>query len=166
MAGPQANDSTECGRTDRLPPAGGAAHCPSCETPVRAGRPPLDLEGLRLARFCVLLFRPIVCLWLWLRQRRKEALVNAMLDQIAQCRDREEYRQYLGDPLYAVSGPSCGAVLGDGSQEAPDLIECYEWAGCCIDLWFKGDRLVSTSGFVKPTVWDVALVGGAEAARV
>ncbi|MHC4176804.1 MAG: hypothetical protein ACYSWU_04815 [Planctomycetota bacterium] len=132
---------------------------PDRSLPIRDGRPELELKGLRLARLCVLLFRPIVCLWLVFRQPRKEALVNAKLDQMARCRRREELEQVLGKPLYAVDGESCGAVLDDGGQESPDLIECYESDGCCIDLWFKDDRLVEVSGFVKPTVWDIVLAG-------
>jgi hypothetical protein len=137
---------------------------PDRRLPARSGRPPLDLSRLWLVRLCVLLFRPIVCLWLVLRQRRMEALVNAKLDQMEQCRGREELLQVIGQPVYAVSGESCGAVLDDGTQDRPDVIECYESEGCCIDLWFKNDRLINVSGFVKPTVWDFVLAGGAERA--
>ena len=126
---------------------------------VRSGRPELELKGLRLVRLCVLVFRPIVCLWIYLRQRKMEALVNAKLEQMERCRGRGELEQVLGEPVYAVSGESCGAVLGDGTERSPDLIECYESDGCCIDLWFKDDRLVDVSGFVKPTVWDYVLAG-------
>ena len=52
-------------------------------------------------------------------------------------------------------------MVDDGTQQVPDLIECYESEGCCIDLWFKEDRLVNVSGFVKPTAWDYVLAGGA-----
>lgn len=131
---------------------------------VRSGRPALELKGLRLVRLCVLVFRPIVCLWIYLRQRKMEALVNAKLEQMERCRGRQELEQVLGEPVYAVSGESCGAVLDDGTQESPDLIECYESEGCCVDLWFKDDQLVDVSGFVKPTVWDYVLAGGAEPA--
>ncbi len=134
---------------------------PDRRLPVRSGRPPLQFPGLRLVRLCVLVFRPIVCLWLIFRQRRMEALVNAKLDAMETCRGREELQQVIGEPVYAVSGETCGAVLGDGTQQPPDLIECYESEGCCIDLWFKNDRLVNVSGFVKPTVWDYVLAGRA-----
>ncbi len=82
-----------------------------------------------------------------------EARVNAILDEIAHCRNREELERLLGPPRYAVSGEACGPLRTD----AADLIECYETGGCCIDLWFKNDRLVDVSGFVKPTVWDSVL---------
>ena len=59
----------------------------------------------------------------------------------------------IGKPLYAVNPEACG------KQSLADLIECYESNGCCIDLWFKNDRLQSTSGFVKPTLWDMVLTG-------
>jgi len=133
---------------------------PDRRLPIRDGRPALEFDRLWLARLCVLLFRPIVCPWLLLRQRRLEALVNAKLDEMERCRGREELEQVIGEPVYAVSGETCGAVLDEGTQESPDLIECYESEGCCIDLWFKDDRLVNVSGFVKPTVWDAALTGG------
>jgi hypothetical protein len=155
-----AHDRPTSGQADQLPSAGPGANCPDCNPPVLAERPPLDLSGLRLARLCVLLFRPVVCPWRWFRQQKKEALVNAKLDQIARCRRPEELRQLLGEPLYVVSGQRCDGLLGDAIQQRPDLIECYESEGCCIDLWFKNDRLINTSGFVKPTVWDVALTGG------
>ena len=132
---------------------------PDRSVPLRSGRPELDLSRLRLARLCVLVFRPIVCLSIYLRQRKKEALVHAKLDAMARCRGREELEQVLGRPVYAVDGADCGAVLDDGTRQSPDLIECYESEGCCIDLWFKNDRLVNASGFVKPTVWDVVLAG-------
>ena len=135
---------------------------PDGSLPIRDGRPALDFKRPRLVRLCVVVFRPIVCLWVVIRQRRKAALVNAKLDQLARCRGREELEQLLGRPVYAVDGESCGAVLGDGTEEIPDLIECYESDGCCIDLWFKDDRLVDVSGFVKPTVWDFVLAGGPE----
>jgi DNA-directed RNA polymerase subunit RPC12/RpoP len=171
----------QCGAAGELPAGDGDASCPNCGRPleverpgaskrfgpdpglpVRSGRPELSLDGLWLARLCVLVFRPIVCLWVFLRQRKLEALVNAKLDEMAWCRGREELIRVIGEPLYAVGGKSCGAVLGDGTQESPDVIECYESEGCCIDLWFKDDRLVSVSGFVKPTVWDFVLAGGNE----
>lgn len=104
---------------------------------------------------CVLMFHPIVCIWFVFRQRKMEALVNLKLDQMARCRGREELERLLGEPRYAVSGERCGQP--GGTPQSPDLIECYESEGCCIDLWFKDDRLADVSGFVKPTVWDVAL---------
>ena len=135
---------------------------PDRSLPIRDGRPALDFKRLRLVRLCVVVFRPIVCLWLVIRQRRKGTLVNAKLDQMARCRGREELEQLLGEPVYAVDGRSCGAVLEGSRQEIPDLIECYESEGCCIDLWFKDGQLVDVSGFVKPSVWDVALTGSAD----
>lgn len=134
---------------------------PDHHLPVRNGRPALDLSRLRLVRLCVLLFRPIVCLWLVYRQRKMVARVNAKLDLLESCRGREQLEELLGRPLYAVDGNRCGAVLRHGTHQSPDLIECYESDGCCIDLWFKHDRLVDVSGFVKPTVWDAALAGRA-----
>jgi hypothetical protein len=83
--------------------------------------------------------------------------VNEKLAAVAECRRRDELEQILGPPLYAVNGENAGVVRPDGSQDSPDLIECYESEGCCIDLWFKDDRLIDMSGFVKPTVWDMAL---------
>ncbi len=135
---------------------------PDRSLPIREGRPALKFNRRRLVRLCVLLFRLIVYPWLFFRQRKMETRVNAKLDRVERCRGREELEQLLGKPVYAVSGESCGAVLDDGTQEIPDRIECYESDGCCIDLWFKDDRLVDVSGFVKPTVWDLALAGGAE----
>ncbi len=135
---------------------------PDRSLPVRDGRPELNFKWLRLVRLCVVVFRPMVCLWLAIRQRKKVALVNAKLDELARCRGREELEQLLGRPVYAVDGKSCGALLEGGTQETPDLIECYESEGCCIDLWFKDDQLVDVSGFVKPTAWDFVLAGGGE----
>ncbi len=82
-----------------------------------------------------------------------EARVNEIIDEISSCRSRGEVEQLLGAPLYAVGGEACGS----DSAETPDRIECYETGGCCCDLWFKDDRLIDVSGFVKPTVWDSAL---------
>lgn len=104
-------------------------------------------------RLCVVLFRPLVVVWRVLRQRNKENRVNSILDRVRDCRQREELQRLLGRPLYGVTGEVSGAA------DPPDLIECYETEGCCVDLWFKNDRLVDVSGFVKPTVWDVALAG-------
>jgi len=165
-----------CGATGELPLVEGDTACPKCgqhlwtelpgsarqfapdrRLPILDGRPELDFNGLRLVRLCVLVFRPIVCLWLFFRQRKMEALVNAKLDEMARCRGRDELQQVIGEPVYAVDGESCGALLGDDTEESPDRIECYESDGCCIDLWFKDDWLVDVSGFVKPTVWDSAL---------
>ena len=135
---------------------------PDRSLPIRDGRPELDFKRLRLVKLCVVVFRPMVCLWLAIRQRKKGALVNAKLDELARCRGREELEQLLGRPGYAVDGKTCGAMLEGGTQETPDLIECYESEGCCIDLWFKDDQLVDASGFVKPSRWDVALTGPAD----
>ena len=147
-----------CGKhlwTVRSQPAGAAreALLPDYRLPILQGRPPLCPKRLPLARLCVLLFRPIIILWLIPRQRVLENRVNAKLDRIADCRRRAALEQVLGKPLYAVGGEAC-----DGPN-APDLIECYESEGCCIDLWFKDDRLIDVSGFVKPSVWDVLLSG-------
>jgi hypothetical protein len=126
-----------------------------------SGRPPLSTKGLRWARLCLLLFRPIVCVWFTIRQRTMERRVLAKLEHVAGCRERGELEQLLGKPRYAVGGRGVGAARPDGTRDSPDLIECYESEGCCIDLWFKDDRLIDVSGFVKPTVWDVALTGKA-----
>ena len=162
-----------CGVAGRLPLADGDTLCPRCGEhlwtvrsvtspppgeigPVAGiailrGRPPLRRKPLRLARFCVVIFWPILYLWLVPRQHAAETRVNEKLDQIADCHDRDQLEALLGSPLYAVAGEAAGA------QGLPDVIECYESEGCCIDLWFKGDRLVDVSGFVKPTIWDLAL---------
>jgi len=92
-------------------------------------------------------------LWLIPRQRMLENRAIGKLDRIADCRRREALEQVLGKPLYAVDGAVCSG------RNTPDLIECYESEGCCIDLWFKDDRLVDVSGFVKPSVWDMLLSG-------
>lgn len=102
-------------------------------------------------KLCAALLRPIVILWLPLRQKSMDARVNSKLDEVANCRHRAELEELLGKPVYAVSGEVCD------TPDRPDVIECYESEGCCIDLWFKNDRLQNTSGFVKPTLWDVAL---------
>ena len=111
----------------------------------------MSTKGLWRVRLCVVLLRPIIMLWLMLRQRIMETRVNSKLDEVSNCREREQLQQLLGKPLYAVSGEACHA------PNHPDLIECYESEGCCIDLWFKNDRLIDVSGFVKPTKWDIAL---------
>ena len=104
-------------------------------------------------RLCVVLFRPLVVLWRMFRQHNLETRVNSMLDEVRNCREREDLERLLGRPLYAVSGEAAHV------PNHPDLIECYETEGCCVDLWFKNDRLVDVSGFVKPSLWDVALTG-------
>ncbi len=167
-----------CRATGELPLVAGNANCPECGEPlwtVRAktpaaghtglvpddrlpllpARPPLCTKGLWRVRLCVVLFRPIVILWIMLRQRTMESRVNAKLDKVGNCRQRGELEQLLGKPAYVVSGEAAGAA------NPPDLIECYESEGCCIDLWFKNDRLVDTSGFVKPTLWDMVLTRNA-----
>jgi hypothetical protein len=126
---------------------------------LRDGRPELPLELLGVARFCAVVFRPIVCLCLSYRQLKKEALVNLKLDAIPRCRNRDELTRLIGEPLYAVRGECVDAASTGNGAERPDVIECYESDGCCIDLWFRDDRLVSLSGFVKPTIWDAALAG-------
>jgi hypothetical protein len=131
---------------------------------VRAGRPALDTSRLRWTRFCVLLLHPIVCLWLSLRQRRLESLVNRKLDEVTRCHSRQQLRQVIGEPLYAVSGQVARGAPEGVPRPLADVIECYESDGCCIDLWFRHQRLVSLSGFVKPTVWDIALAGRTERA--
>jgi len=120
------------------------------------GRPPLETKGLWRVKLCALLFRPIVIMWMLMRQRNMVRRVEATLDEVAQCHDRTELEQLLGKPVYAVSGEVCDA------PDPPDLIECYESEGCCIDLWFKDGRLHDVSGFVKPTLWDMVLAGGSE----
>lgn len=176
-------DCPQCGAGGELPAVEGETFCPQCgghlwtvrpvprrekasglapdyRLPVQDGRPPLPLKGLRLARICFLLFHPIVCLWLTLRQRAMERRVLAKLDQMALCRERAELEAVLGKPRYAVSATHLPERQAEDTRDAADLIECYESQGCCIDLWFKGDRLVHVSGFVKPTIWDVAVTGG------
>ncbi len=124
---------------------------PDHRLPILHGRPPIRPKRRLLVRLCVLLFRPIIILVSIPRQYVLENRVNDKLERIAGCRKREALEEVLGKPLYAVSGEVC-----DG-PDAPDLIECYESGGCCIDLWFKNDCLVSTTGCVKPMVWEVML---------
>ncbi|MBN2477263.1 MAG: hypothetical protein JXB62_21830 [Pirellulales bacterium] len=120
------------------------------------GRPPLNMQGRWWSNLCLVLFRPIIILWLPLRQKILERRVHQKLDELATCRHRADLERLLGKPAYAVAGDVC-----DG-PDRPDMIECYESEGCCIDLWFKDGRLVSTSGFVKPTPWEVLLAGAGE----
>ena len=148
----------DCGEhlwTVRMPPERTTRETlvPDHRLPILQGRPPLRPKWRLPARLCVLLFRPIIILCLIPRQQILERRVNAKMERIADCRRREALEEVLGKPLYAVSGEVC-----DG-PDAPDLIECYESEGCCIDLWFKNDCLVTTTGFVKPMVWEVMLAG-------
>ncbi len=126
---------------------------PVAGLPLLAARPPLQTGGLRLVRCLAGLFRPIVIIWRVFSQKTLESRVNEKLDELKTCRKREDLQRLLGEPRYVVDGAVCG------TEDRPDLIECYESEGCCIDLWFKDNRLVNTSGFVKPTLWDVALAG-------
>jgi len=130
-----------------------AVLAPAAQLPILRGRPPLKPQSKRFVRLCVLLLRPLVVLWLIPRQRVLENRVNAKLDQIGDRPSRETVEQILGKPCYAVSGESCDIA------DPPDLIECYESEGCCVDLWFQNDRLVDITGFVKPSDWDLVLSG-------
>ncbi|OHB72393.1 MAG: hypothetical protein A2V70_17820 [Planctomycetes bacterium RBG_13_63_9] len=118
---------------------------------LQDGRPTLGTKGLWFVRLGVVVFRPIVVLWIILRQRIMVSRVHRKLQQLRQCRDRAELEQLLGAPLYAVDAEAVG------KRGVADRIECYESDGCCIDVWFKDGRLVEVSGFVKPTLWDMAL---------
>jgi len=106
----------------------------------------------------VFLLRPLIVLWAIFRQRTLERRVNEKLHEVSNCRHRPEIEQLLGKPRYAVSGEVCDP------PDRPDSIECYESEGCCIDLWFKNNRLQNTSGFVKPTLWDMVMAGNADQA--
>ncbi len=129
---------------------------PDERLPLLPGRPALDTRGLWRVRLCVLVFRPIVLFWAMWRQRIMERRVLAKLDAVDACRTREELERVLGRPVYAVDAAKCG------TPHVADRIECYESEGCSIDLWFQAGRLVDTSGFVKPTRWDIALIRGRE----
>jgi uncharacterized Zn finger protein (UPF0148 family) len=170
----------KCGASGELPLVDGDTWCPECgehlwslpegssgqrrsearsrfgpagRLAVRDGRPPLETRGLWFVRFRVVLFRPIVILWIILRQRIMVSRVDAKLEQVTRCESRAELEQLLGEPLYAVDAKAVGR------EGFADVIECYESEGCCIDLWFKDDRLANVSGFVKPTLWDMVLAG-------
>ncbi|MEE8452386.1 MAG: hypothetical protein V3R99_10745 [Thermoguttaceae bacterium] len=126
---------------------------PTAHLPILQERPPLRPQSKCFVRLCVLLLRPLVVLWLIPRQSVLENRVNDKLNRIGDHPNQETLEQVLGKPRYAVSGEVC-----DGPN-APDLIECYESEGCCIDLWFKNDRMVDITGFVKPSDWDLVLSG-------
>ena len=126
---------------------------PAADLPILRGRPPLRPQSKCFVRLCVLLLRPLVVLWLIFWQRALENRVNDKLNEIGDHPSRETLEQVLGKPRYAVSGEVCDM------PNAPDLIECYESESCCIDLWFKDDRVVDITGFVKPSDWDLVLAG-------
>ncbi len=125
--------------------------------PLLPDRPPLDTRRLSWVGLGTFLLRPLIILWLIPRQRIMVSRVGAKLDAIAGCRRREDLERILGPPVYAIEGSRLETDDSAEPFDRPDLIECYESEGCCIDLWFKNDRLVDTSGFVKPTLWDVIL---------
>ena len=127
---------------------------PAAHLPILRGRPPLRPQSKYFVRLCVLLLRPLVVLWLIFRQRMLENRVNDKLNRIGDYPNRETLEQVLGKPRYAVSGEAC-----DDTPDPPDLIECYESEGCCVDLWFKNDALIDITGFVKPSDWDLVLSG-------
>lgn len=126
---------------------------PAADLPILRGRPPLRPQSKYFVRLCILLLRPLVVLWLIPRQSVLENRVNDKLNRIGDHPSRETLEQVLGKPRYAVGGDVVD------SPDAPDLIECYESEGCCIDLWFTNDRLVDITGFVKPSDWDLVLSG-------
>jgi len=126
---------------------------PVAHLPILRGRPTLRPQSKCFVRLCVLLLRPLVILWMIPRQRVLENRVNDKLNQIGDHPNRVVLDRVLGEPCYAVSGEVCDV------PDRPDLIECYESEGCCIDLWFKNDRLIDITGFVKPSDWDLVLSG-------
>jgi len=165
-----------CGASGQLPLVEGDSACPGCGehlwtvrpapqdvssrivmpaggVPILSGRPPLRPQAGRLGRFCVLLLRPFVIVWMIFRQRMLENRVNDKLNELGDYPSRETVQSVLGGPCYAVDGKA--SELPD----PPDLIECYESDGCCVDLWFKDDRLIDITGFVKPSDWDLLLSG-------
>ncbi len=67
------------------------------------------------------------------------------------CQTRNELEQVLGKPKYVLKGD--GFCIG---SFVPDRVESYQKRGCVIELWFKGERFHSDSGFVPYTAWDIA----------
>ena len=64
------------------------------------------------------------------------------------CQTRNELEQVLGKPKYVLKGD--GFSIG---SFVPDRVESYQKRGCVIELWFKGERFHSDSGFVPYTAW-------------
>jgi hypothetical protein len=80
------------------------------------------------------------------------------MEHVSRCATRDELERVLGRPVYALPGEGNSRTVNpDGSIEVPDVIECYELCGCCIDIQFTGGKKSGVIGVPKLTAWRLAL---------
>ncbi len=164
-------DCLECDSSGRLPVVEGEAFCPHCgehlwtvrrllkesefgpdyRLPIRDHAPPLKLKGRRFARLCVLLFPSLVRRWLNRFDKRANGEINRVFAQLGTCQRREDYQRLLGSPKYALSGKGVGRLCHGMIVDSPDVIECYRVGCCCVELYFRDNRLQKVSAFERLT---------------
>ena len=80
--------------------------------------------------------------------------LRSLLSDVTNCNDRSALKSLLGNPDYAMIGTLYGQTDPDGTEQRPDLVECYSRGRLNVELWFRDNRLWRTVGFLMPTSWD------------
>jgi hypothetical protein len=116
-------------------------------------------------RVCITTWHRIVCsvfgsLVRFWRRRAKETAERKLpliLREAAKANTRNDLENILGKPRYALVGSGGEVSDNEGGTMVPDRIEVYLRHGCTFDVWFFNEALRSIYGFVRISVWDVAV---------
>jgi len=128
---------------------------PDYRLPIRSCRLPPRLKTRWFARLCVRFFPSIVRRTLYLREQRAMAEINEKLEQLRNCEHRHEYQRLLGRPKDLFSGKGFATLRNGRFDDSPDVIEHFEVANSCFDLYFTDNRLQSYCAYEKLTVFGI-----------
>src|SRR5260370_15301843 len=127
---------------------------PKKDLPLLGERPRFKNPGW--VRLCGRIAAPIVRMWRRRARARAERDLGRLVEFAATCQSRVELERSLGAPQYALVGRAFGSKSSDGEVFVPDRVETYAKGDCVVELWFRGERVASITGFVQWSAWDLA----------
>jgi hypothetical protein len=89
-------------------------------------------------------------------RERAERLLSQLMRAAGTCESRTELERFLGPPRYVLVGDLFSSQAPDGKVLVPDKVESYAKGDCVVEIWFRGERVDSITGFVQWSPWDLA----------
>lgn len=103
-----------------------------------------------------MLLYPVVYPFVVLRRYGREAQLANLLAAARGCQTYGEMQIVLGAPKYAIRGDRFKDERRENILIVPDIVQVYEVSHCVVEVWLSGDMIAAVTGYVRPTIWDLA----------
>jgi len=128
-------------------------------TPVTQSERIRELPTIEIPRTVRILGRSLGAIVRVVRRHQRKVAgrsLSKMLRRVGESKDREELESFVGKPIYVLDGQGFSSQSPDGQKLVPDFLERYEADEYWIDLWFEQGRVVTFSGCLRWSAWDLA----------